>query len=659
VKLTKFAGILLLLSTATGWHASAQTWDTSGNGLLNGTYYFREVFYIVGYQSGALNEASALYGSITFSGTGTYTCQVSFYDSSQGLETGNLSGTYSISASGYGFISNPLSSGDYVYGLVNSAGIFVGSTTETTEGFNDLFVAAPLASPAPAAGSFKGSYTIAGIDLSSGNPSSTLSYLLQMNPDGVSTLGTVSGTAYVGGGGSTKYPQSFTGSRYIASGGAMVVTFPNSTSNVVTGQKYLYISPDGNFIFGGSPQGFDMIIGVRTGSGASVGGLYYQAGLDQDVSQLLSADFANLDTYFGSLSASNDNIVGHQRLLSPFNGSAYDDTYADSYSAISNSGYNTPFMNYVVGTGGVRIGSGIGPYLGINVALPAPNFTGSGVYLSPTGVVNAASSAPFTAGVAPGELLTLYGTNLADSLVVASAIPFPSSLGNVQVMINGIAAPIYYVAPTQVSVIVPYEITSAIVQVQVITDGNPSNTVTSFLNTTSAGVFSVPPGGLGYGAVLHQDGSLVSRANPAQIGETVSVFLTGLGAVSPGIADGAAGPVSPLSETTNISADIGGTTATVTYQGLAPQLAGLYQVNLTIPAGLTAGDNDLDIAGPDSYTSEVLISIGGTAAAASTAEARTAKSRRPPPRIGKALLSHTQANAAAARGIPLFGPLKQ
>jgi uncharacterized protein (TIGR03437 family) len=649
VRVTKFAGVLLLLSAAAGWHASAQSWDSSGNALLKGTYYFREVFYIVGYNDGSLSEASALYGSITFSGSGTYTCQVSLYDSTSGLEGGTLSGTYSIAASGYGFISNPLSNGDYVYGLVNSSGIFVGSTTETAGGFNDLFVAAPLSSPAPAAGSFKGTYTIAGIDLSSGTPSSTLSYLLQINPDGVSALGTVSGTAFVGSGGATKYPQSFTGSKYIASSGAMVVTFPNSTSNVVTGQKYVYISPDGNFIFGGSPQGFDMFVGVRTGSSPSFGGLYYQAGLDQDESQLISAGFANFDTYYGSLDASSGNIVGHQRLFSPFNGSAYDYTYADSYSAISNNGYNTPLMTYVVGAGGVRIGAGIGPYLGINVALPAPSFTGSGVYLNPTGVVNAASSAPFTAGVAPGELLTLYGTNLADSLVVAPGIPFQNTLGNVQVMMNGIAAPIYYVAPTQVSAIVPYGITSAVVQVQVITDGNPSNTVTAYLNTSSAGVFSVPPGGLGYGAVLHQDGSLVTTASPAQIGETVSVFLTGLGTVSPGIADGAAGPSGPLSQTVStITADISGTTATVTYSGLAPQLAGLYQVNLTIPSGLTAGDNSLDIGGPDSYTSEVLISIGGSAAATS-AQARTAMARRPPPRIGKAIAAHRLPHLGVAK----------
>ena len=75
--------------------------------------------------------------------------------------------------------------------------------------------------------------------------------------------------------------------------------------------------------------------------------------------------------------------------------------------------------------------------------------------------------------------------------------------------------------------------------------------------------------------------------------------------------------------------------------GLAPQLAGLYQVNLTIPTGLTAGDNYLDIAGPDSYTSEVLISIGGSRRGRfRRAHASTAKARRPPPRIGKALVSH-------------------
>jgi hypothetical protein len=73
--------------------------------------------------------------------------------------------------------------------------------------------------------------------------------------------------------------------------------------------------------------------------------------------------------------------------------------------------------------------------------------------------------------------------------------------------------------------------------------------------------------------------------------------------------------------TATIAAYIGGVQATVTYAGLAPQLAGLYQINLTIPSGVTAGDNSLDIAGPDAYSSECLIAIGGAASGTSTSAA--------------------------------------
>ena len=59
-----------------------------------------------------------------------------------------------------------------------------------------------------------------------------------------------------------------------------MLTFPNSNTALLVGQYYLYISPDGNFVFGGSPGAFDMFGGVRTGTGTpSLGGLYYQAGI--------------------------------------------------------------------------------------------------------------------------------------------------------------------------------------------------------------------------------------------------------------------------------------------------------------------------------------------------------------------------------------------
>ena len=66
--------------------------------------------------------------------------------------------------------------GDVIYGLVNQQGIFVGSATESTNGLNDLFIAAPLSTPVPTAATFKGSYTLSYLNVgsSNGSPQTTL-----------------------------------------------------------------------------------------------------------------------------------------------------------------------------------------------------------------------------------------------------------------------------------------------------------------------------------------------------------------------------------------------------------------------------------------------------------------------------------------------------
>jgi uncharacterized protein (TIGR03437 family) len=373
---------------------------------------------------------------------------------------------------------------------------------------------------------------------------------------------------------------------------------------LIAGTKYLYFSPDGSFCFGGSPLSWDFLVGIRTASGTpGFGGLYYQAGMD------LSSVF---DSYYGSLNANAGLAVGHQRVADALDGYLYGYTYSEAYSVGSNGTYSDPYMHYVVGAGGVRIGSGIGPYLGINVALPAPGFSGSGVFLNPAGIVNAASSAPFTAGIAPGDFITLYGANLAPGTATAYTVPFPTTAGldGVQVTVNGLPAPVQFVSPGQISALVPYAVGSSIARIQVNNNGVLSNVVTMFVNLTAPGVFTVPPGGVGYGAVLHGDYSLVTAQSPAQVGETVAIYLTGLGTTNPVITDGSAGP--PSSATNNpIEVYIGGIQATaVAYSGLAPQLAGLYQLNVTIPSGVTTGDNTLEIVGPDSDASEALIPVG-------------------------------------------------
>lgn len=617
---------------------SAQSWDNSGDSQLHGTYYFRQVLWVVGDNSGDLGDAVTLFGNITFDGNGNYTVSASgleYQSGSLSPQSFTSTGTYSIAASGLGFI-NSLVSNDAVYGMV-SHGTFIGTTSENGQ-YNDIFIATPVGSPLATNSTFQGTYTIAGIDFpfatngSGASPLSARDYMFQVTPDGQGNLGSISATGYIGQNGTTSASQTISGGRYAFSNGGAQLTFGGTLTNLnlLAGGKIMYISPDGNFVFGGSANGWDLFVGVRT-SGSStannLSGLYYQAGVDEDLSTA-SQGYASIDSYWGSFSANAGTIVAHQRYFpSLVSTTATDYTYSDSYAVGSSGSYTSAdgSAQYVVGAGGlVRVGLGKGPTLGINVALQAPTFTGTGVFLNPTGISNAASSAPFTAGLSRGELITLYGSNLANDTVVAQA-PFPTTLDNVQVMINGVAAPIYYVSATQVSAVVPYATAINFAQIQVVNNNQASNIASTFMAYTSPGVFTNPVGGLGYAAALHPDYSLVLPSSPAQAGETVAVYVTGLGDVDPAVPDGSVGPATTLSNTTNtFTASIGGLNATVTYAGLAPNLAGLYQINVTIPSGVASGAQPLVISGPDSFTAEATLPVGAPFGASSvTAHART------------------------------------
>jgi len=606
-------GLLLVVLLLGALPAAGQAWDTTGNGQLNGTYYFREVSYATD-QAGDITDGTSAYGNITFSGSGTYSITLAqVFDVSEGApEQYSLTGTYSISASGYGFMSSPNTelSGTQIIGLVSN-GIFIGSSTES--GFNDFIVAAPTSSSP----NFSGSYSLSYLNFINPEeePNEAYDALVQMSPNGSGSIGSASVTYYAGDS-TAPLTVSESGVKYSVSNGAVALSFPNSNNLPLTGAEYLYVSPDGSFVFGGSPTGIDMFVGVRTSSPPTYKGTYYQAGLDVNESDLAD-DSVDFGSYYGSYYATAaGNIIGHQRVVFD-SGSAIGYTYSDTFPVGTDGSYTDTGSStqYVAGSSGIVIGLGIGPYLGINVALPAPSLSGSGVYLNPLGVVNAASFAPFTAGVSPREYLTIFGTGLAAAPVAATSLPFPTKLGNVQVLIDNVAAPLSYVSPTQINMLVPAgipETAGSIVQIQVMNGASASNTVTDFVYPSTPGVFSDSANGLGYAAALHNaDFSLVTTSNPAQPGETVDIYLTGLGDVFPSPPDGEAGPSPPaqLSSTTvTPTIEIGGMAATVLFSGLAPGLAG-YQIDLTVPTGLTAGDNTLEVDGAESSTIETLISI--------------------------------------------------
>jgi uncharacterized protein (TIGR03437 family) len=627
---TKSIFLVLLLGVCAlpSW---AQSLDSNGNNLLYGNYYMRQVFYFYAVENYELVRTMNVQGNISFDGIGNYSFSGSVLDTAAPppveVETFTATGTYVISGSGQGYISGIEFPGDHVIGEVSN-GIFIGSATGNFNGYNDLMILAPVGSTATNS-TLTGSYSVAYFD-----PTYPGDALFTMTADGQGNIGSVSATEYTGTTAATSSSQSLSGVTYSFANGAAQLKLPGKRSSTVflAGTELLYISPDGNFVFGGSYDGYDMFAGVRAASSppSNFAGLYYQAGLSLNQSAIYSG-FLPTDSYNGSFQALSGKIIGHQRFSNvsplPFKnlsswlayGGSNDFTYEDSYTLNPDgSSDDTDFSQHYVSTasGSIRIGYGIGPYLALNVALQAPGVSGSGVYLDPVGVVNAASSAPFSAQVSPGEFLTLYGSGLANTTAAAS-LPFPKTFQGVQVMINGVEAPIYYVSPTQISVVVPYTISAGIVaQIYVVNNGANSNLVSAYTGFTSVGVFTNNPvGGLGYAAALHPDNSVISASSPAQAGETVAVYLAGMGAVSLPVNDGAPAPSNPLSVTTSTPLvfvlDAAGhyLQGTVAFSGLAPGFAGLYQINFTIPSGAATGNATLEIIGQDSDTFQALLPL--------------------------------------------------
>ena len=361
VMIMRLVRAILVCSLAFASAAAAQTFDSSGfdnsgNDLLKGTYYFRETVWILSSNgSGNLSDAGSIYGNIIFDGNGNYTLSgASLMDAAAGApQAYSHTGTYTISTSGYGYLSSPAFNGDSIYGLVTQ-GIFIGSATENGNGYNNLFIAAPVGSPVATVATLKGAYMIADLDNPTGNALDARDSLIQFTADGVGGIGTVNVSGYIGINGNTAVRQSIGGVRYTFSNGAgnIPLSSPFTQSNLDTklvgGTYYLYISPDGNFVFGGSPTGWDMFVGVRVSSGApSFNGLYYQAGMDLDVSNLASGSVAP-DSFYGTLKAipSISTILAHQRLLSLNSSNPYDFTFDDSFSLKSDGTYDDSSTHY-------------------------------------------------------------------------------------------------------------------------------------------------------------------------------------------------------------------------------------------------------------------------------------------------------------------------
>jgi uncharacterized protein (TIGR03437 family) len=222
----------------------------------------------------------------------------------------------------------------------------------------------------------------------------------------------------------------------------------------------------------------------------------------------------------------------------------------------------------------------------------APRFTAESVV----------SASNFSPGLSPGSLATVFAVGVKDEPGITSAdsLPLPTTLGGVSVLINGVAAPIHAIANVngqeQVNFQVPFEAAGrATASIAVARRGAGSAAINVPVVEIQPGIFA--DSALNAIVVHNANYSLATPARPLVPGEFAFVYASGLGRVQNPPPTGAAAPASPPSATVApVRVTVAGLDAEVPFAGLAPGLAGVYQLNFRVPLNAPSGPQDLRVS---------------------------------------------------------------
>jgi uncharacterized protein (TIGR03437 family) len=205
-----------------------------------------------------------------------------------------------------------------------------------------------------------------------------------------------------------------------------------------------------------------------------------------------------------------------------------------------------------------------------------------GVTVTPGGVV---SSASYTAQISAGSLFTVFGSGFSTGVTTSVNFPLPTSMSGTSVTVNGALCPLLYVSPTQINAQVPLGVQLGVDTV-VVTLNQSSASTTVRVVEASPGIFVSADG---FAIAQRTNGSLVSEVWAVSPGDNLTIYGTGIGTVNPPVTSGqpaGSGP-SLSSSALMYSATIGGINAPISFVGLTPGLAGLMQINLQVPSGIT------------------------------------------------------------------------
>ncbi len=202
----------------------------------------------------------------------------------------------------------------------------------------------------------------------------------------------------------------------------------------------------------------------------------------------------------------------------------------------------------------------------------------------PSSAIYTLNAATFVQGVAPGALASAFATLNGVPSTVASALPWPTTLANVQVTVNGVPAPLYYVGPTQVNFQVPQNTPVGTATINILVNNTSVAQASATVSAVSPGIFVLDQGSL-LGAIRNQDNAVNGSGTPTRRGDVIQIYGTGAGPLQTPVADGFA--PSPYSLTQyQPKIYFGNVEGRVLFSGVAG-FPGFWQVNAAIPPNVS------------------------------------------------------------------------
>lgn len=215
-------------------------------------------------------------------------------------------------------------------------------------------------------------------------------------------------------------------------------------------------------------------------------------------------------------------------------------------------------------------------------------------FYSGSSIVNAADNQP--GPLAPNAIATIYGTGLAYATKAISPQDIHGGLlptvlpgTGVRVLVNKLPANIYFVSPTQINFLVPSSLLPGPAEVQVILDNLAGPPAAIDIAASAPALFQLDQQ---TPIATRVDGSVITRDNPAQSGDSVILYATGLGQTVPPVAYGqvpvTAAPIKQLGDLKVLLAGLAIDASQITYAGVSPGFGGLYQINIKLPDSLAS-----------------------------------------------------------------------